>query len=361
MPGFELKYPRTSKTKVLNFDLLTRNILFKFRKKNTFKENLSGFDAFLSECDDCGINTDRLKPHVIGYEVLALQSEAAYYEQILKKLGVRMALVPDWRNFHCMALTYACKKHNIPCVEIQHGYYGQRCFTHSSWRKQPSSGYLIKPDYYWCWTKQSAVSINNELPVGKAISAYPPMKLFWQSDEYALVKDSNNVIDMIVPKGMKIVLVSLQNVMPKDVYPEWLIDLVYDTQNEYFWLFRKHISSERSGQDEICDMLQGLINVEWENSSELPLDVLLSRVDVHVTLFSSVVVEAALSGVPSIFLAENYKDRFGEQIETEIARYADSKESMLELLAKFSNKSYPRAAITKKPIDELIDILNLNR
>jgi len=52
-------------------------------------------------------------------------------------------------------------------------------------------------------------------------------------------------------------------------------------------------------------------NVDIKNATDLPLMALLERVDIHIPLWSSTVLEAKQFGVPSIVVHENGQDLFG--------------------------------------------------
>lgn len=82
---------------------------------------------------------------------------------------------------------------------------------------------------------------------------------------------------------------------------------IRNTANRYYWSIRLHPVQMRGIEHEAVEQyLQrafgGLSGVEWRKSSRMALPLALTRADLHVTDYSSVVVEAGWLGVKSALL-----------------------------------------------------------
>lgn len=332
-PGKEI-LPRNNKSKIINmgviFEIAKSKICFNVKRN----PNLPNYDKVIELCKQKGLLSDIFH---IDNLVIFLLAAKKYYIKAFKKYRPKLIVISNWRNAKQMPLTMAAKELEIPCIEINHGYYGQDCFTHFKWTNEPKNGYELRPDYYWCWTKRSSDIMNKEALRGKAIAGYPPKIFIWGNMLKEKYHDEECKLKKLLPKNKKIILVTLNNVISRDEYPKWFLDLVSDTEEEFFWLFRKHHASTFSGQDVLCNEIECLNNTEWRYSSEWPLLLLLENVDVHVTYNSSVVIEAAFMGVPSIILSGMFKDRFREQIESGEAVYVHNYNEMKMSIKNYSN------------------------
>lgn len=360
---FELKRPRANKTTIICDSLLFKKLLFRIKNVKTIVSDnidLPYYNEVVNYCEKRGYKGIIYPISYVNYLVQMLIFEAKIYEKIIQEKKISIAMVQDWRSSHEMALTLACSRQGIPCLEIQHGYYGQDFFTHYGWRLQPNGGYELKPNYYWCWTKGSADKMMEEISDGCAISGINPMKLYWNKKENIFANMIRTDIEKSFPLDRPLILFSLQNVLDERVFPEWIIDVVKETENQYFWLFRKHSSAERSGQDDICEKIEYLHNAEWKISTKLPLLKLLEYITVHVTMFSSVVVEAATEGVPSILLAKEATELFQEQACAGYAYYVDNKEMFLEKVNKLCSikkEKLQGKCYQEKAVNELLAIV----
>lgn len=360
----EKKFPRYNKTTLISHRLLWIDIEYKLRKMvggsfSNIEINLKEYDRFLRFVKKNGIDCDEILPDKLVYVVNKIKRLESFYSVFLDDTKAKCVCVPDWRTMNAYALALAAFNRNMPCIELQHGYYGEECYTHCRWTKIPPEGYEIMPSHYWCWTEKSAESINKCDNHGHAIGGFPQISLFWHDMSNVVVQEYRKLAEKKYGRMKKIILISLQNVYPKNMYPDWLIDFVKENQNEYFWVLRKHISREKSGQDEICEELENLPNVEWREGTRFPLLLLLQYVKVNVTLTSSVVVEAMMEGVPSIILNMDGHIRYKEQEEAGYARFVTNKEdftyTLQEWTTAFSHSK--RGEDDRKASEELVKII----
>lgn len=325
-----IRMPRFNKSKIINFELICYILKDKL---NIFKKNdayLPRYDEFISYCNANGLNTDNFYVTMLANRLLA---EKKFFLKLLQGTNINLILLSNWSSVVEMGLTMAAKQLGIRCMYINHGYYSIESFYNFGWSKEPEGLYECRPNYYWCWTEKSALVMNQELPNGKAIYGGPPYVLAWQNGLKNKLDSINVELEKNIPKGKKVVLFTLSNDdVGREVYPDWLFDVVKATEVDYFWLFRKHKAFWGTVQDEICREVEHYCNVEWRMSSRLPLLQLLEISDVHVTYNSSTLIEAEAMGVNTVIFSEMWQDRYAEQLANGTAVYANSKDSMIKKL-----------------------------
>lgn len=347
--------PRGNKSKLINLGLIFELVKHKIIGGLCEKEYVPGIDEVIKECERKGISRGIFNVRNQIAKLLVIQQ---YYLNILHKSKIKMVIVSNWRNTIEMGLVMAAKKLGIKCIEIYHGYVGQQCYTHFKWIKEPKETYEVRPNYYWFWTKESALALNKELITGKAIYGGPPNALLWRNGISKQLENIDEHFAEKIPPGKKIVLFTLNPYITYDEYPVWLVETIKETRDKYFWLLRKHhVDKKDSGEDILCHMSEQFGNVEWKYSSSAPLFQLLEYADVHVTYNSSSIIEAESVGLNTIILSTDFKERFAEQTGKGIASYAYSKEDMIRLLETYSSAN-KGSILPDDGIMELIELLD---
>ena len=98
--------------------------------------------------------------------------------------------------------------------------------------------------------------------------------------------------------------------VPNGVMVDALEKTILATNNSYNWLIKLHqiqsTGKERAMVHRYLEKTFGhLSSVEWHKSSSLPLPVLLKYASLHITFYSSVVIEAGWMGVRSAILCKD--------------------------------------------------------
>lgn len=138
-----------------------------------------------------------------------------------------------------------------------------------------------------------------------------------------------------------IVLVSLQpdldSIRDDDQFNGLLLDGIVDavrgtSDKDIFWLIRFHPSQLNSEvyiktEEKLFEILGYSNHYEYEISSYLPLEILLDYCNLHITDYSSVVIEASHHGVKSAILNEFIKP--GKKFESYYAYEIESKSADL--------------------------------
>lgn len=217
-----------------------------------------------------------------------------------------------------ISLCRACRLRDIAVYDIQHGvidssnsWYGELLERNSSNKDLPS-GFL-------CWDQNSASVLEAWAPARGAevhVVGHPWYQRFRSPlchDQLVLEAKKSS---QVMINGKPTILVALQwglhihyyaNTDFNHVMCTALESVILETQHQYNWLLRLHPLQLTGAEGDKCEeylssKFGGLSGVEWRRASAVPLPLLLSQVDLHITDMSSVVIEASWFGIPSALL-----------------------------------------------------------
>jgi len=228
-------------------------------------------------------------------------------------------------------LCAAGKMKRIEVYDLQHGvmsdgdlYYGEK------YRKESPSENI--PDGFLLWDDQSCKILSKWVNKSiKRIKIGNPwfMRFIKPCREDLLVNDIC-AKRPIIEDRRPCIIVSLQwgldllycDQVPNGVIIDELEDVIISTGELYNWIIRLHPVQMRDGpeKEKAIRYLNSIFGAEktqkWFGMSELPLPIVLSRADLHITFNSSIVIEAGWFGIRSGLLStqlkngERYHDQF---------------------------------------------------
>jgi hypothetical protein len=206
----------------------------------------------------------------------------------------------------------------VPVYDIQHGviessnsWYGEILERNSEDAELPS-GFL-------CWDHESAKVLEAWAPARGAevlVVGHPWYQRFRNpSANDGLVREALQS-SRIAVGDKPTILVALQWGLHIHYYADTdfnhvmcdaLESVILQTQGQYQWLLRLHPLQLTGAEGDHCEKYLAatfghLADVEWYKTSTVPLPLLLSQVDLHITDMSSVVIEASWFGIPSALL-----------------------------------------------------------
>jgi hypothetical protein len=306
----------------------------------------------------------------IGHEK---SNQVDQWYRILERSSPKCVICIQPNEYLCQA----GKRKKIPVYDLQHGvicdehdWYGE------VYRKEIPINDL--PDGFLCWDDQSVATLskwacNKGIRVLKVGNPWFLRFAHVQPDDL-LVNEALANCDMIVD-NRPCILVSLRwgfssDRMCNDVIVKALEEVILDTAELYNWIIRLHPITLRVGhkREKVLYYLNITFGAEktkqWLMISEIPLPVVLSKADLHITYESSIVIEASWLGVRSGVLSE----RFGPDGECQTlfsyersAGMADNlpqnpeviKQWIIDTLAKSRGKSTLND--TRQNLDSFID------
>jgi transcriptional regulator with AAA-type ATPase domain len=147
-------------------------------------------------------------------------------------------------------------------------------------------------------------------------------------------------------------LVSLQ---PVNGLSPLLVGAMKKAPDNWFWWIRMH-PDMRSKRMKVHRLLQSLHRDNWSlfEATDLPLYSLLKVMDVHITEYSAVVLEAEMFGISSIITHPLGRDFFQRQIQRRMVFEAYHLEDLLSKIEETSRRRTPVMEEEKSHADELL-------
>lgn len=348
--NMEYSLHNVNKTPVSDESYSIKNQLSYFLNNMDLKEptELNMFDEVKNYIENkLGVKIACFNIGDINYEMSKIERLSKFYEYLIIKKKTRLVLIVNYYNPVAYPLIVAARRLGIPTVDIQHGT--QSPLVYHKWCNIPSEGYNILPDYFWCWSETEAKLINKGIKnstVHQAIAGGNPWLELWKEGKSDLVRNYDRKLDEIFDEKKVKILLTLQpkyGLIGWDAnIPNWVYEAIVNSPNEWKWYVRYHPSMEGkySNEMEQCEnLLTDLIidgKVETIIATQEPLMALLRKMDVHVTAFSTSVIEAKYVGVPSVTLHENAK-LLKEEIKLKWILEARTRNQLIECI-KQQNK-----------------------
>lgn len=284
--------------------------------KTKYDVNIIRYNEFLEFLDNTlGGHFNLSKKNIVSKAIFIVAC-SHLFEKHIRRIGPIMSVVVCYYTSIGMAWCLACNRRNVPVVDLQHGVAGEFHRAYGHWHKVPDDGYDLMPVGFWCWDEDSAKGIsewnsiidNHFEVVGGNLWAR-----MWREGNHGIVKHSYSD-DMKLssyPSTSTIVLFSLSD---EGEMSPLLLDIIKNSPSSFVWWLRVHPCAI-ARIAEIARHYEVYKNVEVKIASTVPLYAILKYCDVHVTEWSSVVLDAYASGVPSVIIHENGEELYSELIK----------------------------------------------
>ena len=234
------------------------------------------------------------------------------WKEILDKVKPRLIISVHPEPELCLA----AKMQVIPVYDIQHGVIAVENWPYA---KQLSKRlFSDSPTGILCWDDNSVRALSlwsSQNKVQAIMTGNPWYERFMNHDSKDLVVKRFIHGYEVANCQKTTVLLSLQWGL-KDLYykNEDFDGFICDELKkvilefkDFNWLIRLHPVQLRGENFESCcrylnNLTSNNSNIEWKKASSVPLPLLLSKVDLHITDCSSIVTEASWFGIPSALL-----------------------------------------------------------
>lgn len=252
-----------------------------------------------------------------------------FYFPIIRKLAPSHVFLSCWYAVENLAIAHICHELDIPCTDLQHGVQGPAHLAYGTWADLPKGGCSTIPSRFWCWDEESARNIRSWAPPHQHrpfVGGYA-----WFGPNRLPTNDQRSHRHRI--------LYSMQPI--SDPIPERLGALIKNGSPDHFWTFRLHPAA-RSHKDVLMKWVErwGITDkVALEDPLSVPLVESLSNSNIHITQYSSVILEAAYLGIPSIALHSNAKNIFNDLLLSGVLISCDSIEKLPTLLVRTRNST----------------------
>lgn len=246
-----------------------------------------------------------------------IKSLAEKFTKILETTKPKIVMVGNTYNDYGFAMILACKKLKIKSVDIQHGFFSDTHFAYSNWNQIPQNGFELLPDYYWSWNKESSEQVNGwgEPYHTSVLAGHPLFNIY----EKRNIKSRSNKSEA---------LTILYTIQPDPHFDkEKIKNLILSSPDSYKWIIRAH-PSNNTNIDELKKFFS-LTNrdVVVQTSHENLFSTIIG-IDFHLTMSSSVAIEASTMNKATIFLDKISKEMYNKLFETNWATYMQDHNSL---------------------------------
>lgn len=305
------RLPRSEKSSFIQKNIYLNFIksffLFKKSENDVDEQLISIFDFLLKK----GYKTDfTLKKVKSRLNQMFLLSK--WFKNRLKYINPKLAFVVCYYSTSSFALINAAKSLGIKTVDLQHGVQSKEHIAYSTFNKIPVNGWKLLPDIFWNWTKNDVDYINSW---GKSKHIGLNGGIIWHSylrNNLEFNKYWTDKLNSLNFQKKPCVLVTFQPLNDNDLFINMLKKTIESEKGDkYFWLLRLHpgMMQEINKYKEVFKYA----NSDVEIGSQAPLPILLKNVGLHITRYSSTVIESYFYGIPSfVEKGYNYFDMYAK-------------------------------------------------
>lgn len=341
-------------------NVIIKSIIASKIKAPQFEDEQWGdFESF---CNDPYVKKKLLKlptKELVRKRIAKIEALSSFYQKKLKKINPKIAFIPAYYGDQEISFIIACKRMGITTVDVQHGVQGKYHLGYGSWFKVASKGYTPLPDYFAVWSEQEkeAIQMWSEAVTGHDVVVTGNLfSELWKENNNPIVKKYDDEIAKLKKwKKKQTILLTLSPYTEKEM--KLIYEVVKESQLEYNWFIRLHPSMIRN-QEEIKNNFKsmGIKHFEIEQSSNLPLYSLLRNIDLHMTVQSSCVIEAADFGVQSIITSDYAAKLYDNWVKNGKAHLIKEKGAILTQLESTSSSKNGKYEVSNK-LSETIDFI----
>jgi hypothetical protein len=300
---------------------------------------LTRYHEFLARVRAAGLDFPHVDVERLRRDVLYVRRLADLFSRWLRRARPRFGFLAN-ASLVEQAFCVACRELGITSVEVQHGVQGELHPTYGSWSAVPPEGWEVRARVFWCWDENSAAAINRWAMCAPgrhtAIVGGDPWRELWASDNPVRA----GVAHLIAARkrgigGEKHILVTLTS--QGAAVPAEVLDAVRRSPADWRFWFRLHPVDQMSRAREASRILReaGQDPTLLEVATETPLHALLPHMDAHVSVaLSTVVLEAAANGVPSVACSTEAGDFYADQIASGMLVVAPGGPGILNALVR---------------------------
>ncbi len=332
-PRYEYRIPRYQKSSYIQNGIDATKIIGKLIPTPSLPYRL---DKYPEVCElilrKSGIKNSTI-PQLLK-QTYRIKRLAFFWEKKLRVVNPQIVFMVTYYGDLGMALNLACSWLGISSVDIQHGVQGDYHVAYGRWMNVPNTGYELLPNIFWCWSEDEKNAIehwNSSCPDRHwAVIGGNPWLNMWLDDNNNIVKQYDRILyeQMHDMEEQMNILYTLQ---PGYDPPEWFLEYIISAPPTWKWWVRLH-----PGMSYEKERIKGLFTrcyparIDIDNATIMPLPALLRHVSLHITQFSTTVIEAAEFGVPSIILDKDATLIYSKLIESGHAKYAGDDRSLKE-------------------------------
>ena len=290
---------------------------------STMPIQLPDHDAVLDFLKRNDVSAPSLAPEALLRRARIASATASAFEAVLKVVQPKLAFVVTYYAHLGHAFVLACRRQGILSVDLQHAPQ-EGAHKAYGWSSVPQCGYRTLPAVFWNWTNQDAMNIRGwtdrlELPWHSAIHGGHTQITPFLHDEDPVTRmwEAKYQTASAGRTYEKEILVALQPIAGQRATWDALAAQIEAAPSRWRWWIRRHPASNPDQDAEFGRLLSlRRPTVAIDQASSLPLPALLRHMDAVVSLSSGAGVEAAIFGVPALFLSDEARTMFSTLLAT---------------------------------------------
>jgi hypothetical protein len=289
------------------------------------RNELPGYDRARAVLDERRLGWAMPARSVVALMGAAIVRLAAGFETMLRRSRCAVAPVVDYYSVPGSAFVLAARRAGIPSVDLQHGVQGPLHVAYGPWARLPADGWELLPDVFLVWEETDAAQIRSWAGPSPhdAIVGGDPLLSSWRSGAFGDPAIWRHRLADALPRedGRRIGLVTLSSYEDEAALVELLTGLA-SAGDRWAWFVRCHPTRDARAMVWRAIAAAPTVALDVDAAKAAPLFALLEVVDLHVTALSTVVLDAARAGVPSIITTPTGAELFASAIERGDARVA---------------------------------------
>ena len=291
---FEPVYINLFSVAFFEYILFKLNIIFNGKRKKNFFIKLKKIEKnYLI----------KLNKETLYEQFIDIYCRSKCFEKIFKIIKPKKVYLTAYYSMENFAISFACSKLGIKCIDIQHGGIENYHLMYSNWNYKNINKNNLLPNHFIIWDKRqlSQKTLPNKNLKNFSVTGKLSIK-FWKefknkSDDYSNTITQNFLNSL--KKYDKIILVCLTVDLPTQI-----IDLIKSSSKKYFWLIRAHPRHSKINSLEKKFLYSTLksINFDLKFSSTIDINFLLEISDIFITDYSSTIYDADYFKIPKLSL-----------------------------------------------------------
>lgn len=290
-------------------------------------ENDNGLDSFLkTESENLPSEYQSfLSRAFLNSRIVQVEANRVYWKKVLNIIQPEKVLIVSYYNYNFYGMIAACKDLNIETIDVQHGLQGSHHLAYGSFAKVPKSGYEVLPEKFWCWNDYYATQINEwaiETDHNAYVAGHPWIDFIQNNFQRS-------------SKEKTLILFTAQPYVIEVAFSDHVIDAL-NKAKEYGEVYIRLHPSQEAIRQEIIEYLNknnvDLNIIKLGSPEDESLPVLLSQSLLHMTLCSSVVIEADLFDVDSLVLSQDALSNLSYYIDKDRAVLCNDASSVVRQL-----------------------------
>lgn len=288
-----------------------------------------------------------LEPFLNGVMTFIAQRRAA--DRWLRASTPSVVLLVCYYETCYLPVISAARALGIPTADLQHGMNGTMHAAYTHFTALPADGYDVLPDWFVTWGAHSSENITRwwTAPTRHKVIVGGRWDLAVVSSSRGPRLDTVTAMPSGTD-GCRIVIT-----MQDEPFDSGLLEAMRAAPTSWRWLVRPHPASARYPQATAAALTAQLqaaqvTTAEVIEDDSATLASLLRQADVHVTWASSSWLDAAVFGVPTVFVHPGATEQFSVELAQRVAFAAPRARGLQALI---------RGLMTQRPMASLADVV----